>query len=74
MSIEENLIQGVDGIFYITIATLFSTGINLLIRYCYKSRCVEVECCCFKIRRDPRAENKEDLQSLTLNVAADKKV
>ena len=36
MAIEDHLIEGVNGIFYITIATLFCTSISLLIRYSYK--------------------------------------
>ena len=62
MAIEDHLIEGVNGIFYITIATLFCTSISLLIRYSYKSRCTEIKCCCFYVKRDPAAENQEDLQ------------
>ena len=67
MAIEDHLIEGVNGIFYITIATLFCTSISLLIRYSYKSRCTEIKCCCFSVKRDPIAENNEDLQNLKLN-------
>ena len=74
MSIEDNLTQGGNGIFYITIATIFCTSVSLLIRFCYKSRCTEIICCCFSIKRDAVAENKEDLQNLTLNTIIDKNI
>ena len=51
MTIENNIIEGVNGIFYITITTLFCTSISLLIRYCYKLRCVEVKCCCLSVKK-----------------------
>ena len=41
MAIADHLIEGVNGIFDITIATLWCTSISLLIRYCYKSRCTK---------------------------------
>ena len=72
MAIEDHLIEGVNGIFYITIATLFCTSISLLIRYSYKSRCTEIKCCCFSIKRDPISENQEDLQNLKLNITDEK--
>ena len=67
MAIEDNLTQGVNGFFYITISTLICTSISLLIKYSYKSRCTEIICCCFSIKRDPISENQEDLQNLKLN-------
>ena len=63
-----------NNIFYITIGTLFCTSISLLIRYRYKSRCTEIKCCCCYVKRDAIAENKEDLQNLTLNTTIDKKM
>ena len=68
----EDLTQGVNGFFYITIATLFCTSISLLIRYCYKSRCTEIKFCCIYVKRDPVAENQEDLQNLKLNITDEK--
>ena len=54
--------EGVNGIFYISIFTLFCTGISLSIKYCYKSKCKQVELCCLKITRDVDVEKEEDLQ------------
>jgi len=36
------------------------TSMTLLIRYCYKSKCNEVECLCLKIKRDTQTEKEED--------------
>ena len=57
MAIEDHLIEGVNGIFYIFIATLFCTRISLLRSYSYKSRCTEIKCCCFNKKRDSISEN-----------------
>ena len=55
-------LEGVNGIFYISIATLLCTGISLSIKYCYKSKCKQVELCnCIKIIRDVDVEQNEDL-------------
>ena len=72
MSIEDNLTQRVNDIFYITIATLWCTGVSLVIWYCYKLRCIELKCCCFTVTRDITGENKEEIQNLTLNTTIDK--
>ena len=49
-----------NGMFFLSIGTLFCTSITLLIRFCYKSKCSSVECCCIKIKRDTETEFKED--------------
>ena len=54
-----------NGMFFLSIGTLFCTSITLLIRFCYKSKCSSVECCCLKIKRDTEIEFKED--EITLN-------
>ena len=37
-------------------------GIGLIVRYSYKSKCKEVECCCIKIIRDIETEEREDIE------------
>ena len=54
-----------NGMFFLSIGTLFCTSITLLIRFCYKSKCSSVELCCLKIKRDTEIEFKED--EITLN-------
>ena len=54
--------EGVNGMFYLSIATLACTFLTLSIKYCYKSKCKEVKLCCLKITRDIETELKEDIQ------------
>jgi len=49
-----------DSIFFLSLAGLMCTSITLLIRYCYKSKCSEFKCLCFKIKRDIQTEKEED--------------
>ena len=53
--------DGVNAMFYLSMSTIFFTAITLSIRFCYKSKCSEVECCCIKIKRDVQVELEEDL-------------
>jgi hypothetical protein len=57
MSVDE----GVNGMFYLSIATLLCTFMTLSIKYCYKSKCKEVKMCCIKITRDIEVELQEDI-------------
>ena len=54
--------DGVNGMFYLSIATLLCSSLTLLIRFCYKSKCSEFKCLCIKVKRDIEIELKEDLQ------------
>jgi len=56
-------LEGVNGMFYLSIATLLCTCMTLSIKYCYKSKCKEVKFCCIKITRDIEVELKEDIQN-----------
>jgi hypothetical protein len=55
-----DLTGGIDSYFYLTLATIFFGGVGLITRYAYKSKCVEFECCCIKIKRDIDVEERED--------------
>jgi hypothetical protein len=48
-----------DSIFYISLAGLFFGSIGMCIKYGFKSKCVEFQCLCIKIKRDAIEENKE---------------
>ena len=66
-------LEGVNGIFYISIATLLCTGISLSIKYCYKSKCKQVELCnCIKIIRDVDVEQNEDLSTINKTSSEEK--
>ena len=69
MSVDE----GVNGMFYLSIATLLCTFMTLSIKYCYKSKCKEVSLCCLKIVRDVDIEKQEDLNNnITLETPSNK--
>ena len=60
-------LEGVNAIFYISILSLFFTSITLSIKYCYKSKCKSLECCCIKVIRDVDIEQNEDLSIIKTN-------
>ncbi len=53
--------EGVNGMFYLSIATLICTFCALSVKYCYKSKCKDIDVCCIKITRDIETELKEDI-------------
>ena len=59
MGIDEG---SINGVFFLSLATLLCTCMTLSIKYCYKSKCKEVEFCCIKVKRDIETELKEDIQ------------
>jgi hypothetical protein len=54
---------GIDGVFYLSLATLCCGGIGLLIKTCYKIKCSEIDCFCCRIKRDVSEELQIDLES-----------
>jgi len=53
--------NSIDAVFFLSLAGLLCTSVTLLIRYCYKSKCTEFECFCFKLKRDTLTEKEEDI-------------
>jgi len=53
--------QGIDAYFWLTLVTIFCGGMNLFIRYAYRSKCRRCKICCIKIERDIEIEEREDL-------------
>ena len=43
--------NSIDAVFFLSLAGLLCTSVTLLIRYCYKSKCSEFECFCFKLKK-----------------------
>ena len=58
------LTGGIDSYFWLTLATIVFGGIGLITRYAYKSKCSEVECFCFKIKRNIEVEEREDIEEM----------
>ena len=52
--------NSIDAVFFLSLCGLMCTSVTLLIRYCYKSKCTEFECCCFKLKRNVDVEKEED--------------
>ena len=55
-----------DSVFWLTLGGLFFGFFGVVLRYCFKSKCSRVSCCCLKIERDIEAEIEE--QQLELQV------
>ena len=53
--------NSIDAVFFLSLAGLICSSTTLLIRYCYKSKCSEFECFCFKLNRDTITEKEEDI-------------
>ena len=53
--------DGVNGMFYLSVFTLICSSIGLCIRFCYKSKCKQLDCCGIQIIRDVEIEKEEDL-------------
>ena len=58
--------EGVNAVFYISVITIFCTSIGLAFKFCYKSKCKEVDLCCLKIIRDVDVEKQEDLSNINI--------
>ena len=65
MAIDEE----VNGMFYLSLATLLCSLLTLLIRFCYKSKCLEFKCFCIKVKSSIEIELKKDLQLGTKKIA-----
>ena len=58
-------IFSLDGVFWLTLATLLIGGGATCLRYLFKSKCSKVTCCCFTIERDIQGELEE--QKMEMN-------
>ena len=59
-----------DGVFFITIITILTTFLGLMLKFCLKSKCGEVNVCwgCLKINRNVELEQEEELRALELGI------
>ena len=58
-----DITNGIDGFFFLSLATLVSGGLTLFIRFASKSKCKSVKLCCLRIDRDIETELKKDMSS-----------
>ena len=58
------MFEGIDGVFFITIATLSCGFFGLVIRYCLKSKCENISCCygLVSVRRNVELETQEEIR------------
>ena len=54
----------INSVFWLSLATMSCTFFSLALRYCYKSKCKDVDICCIKIKRDIETEYKEDINNI----------
>ena len=47
--------------FLLSVITIVAGLVSGAFALCYKSKCSDVSCCCFSIKRDTRAEEEEDM-------------
>ena len=60
-----DITAGIDGFFWLSLATLIFGGIGLCVRFFYKSKCKYVKICgCIKIDRDVDIEEREDMNNI----------
>ena len=59
-----------DGVFFITIVTILTTFLGLMLKYCLKSKCGEINFCwgCLRINRNVEIEQEEEIRAMELGV------
>jgi hypothetical protein len=61
-----DIAQGIDAYFWLTAITLICGGLNLFVRFAYKSKCKRCKICCIVIERDIETEEREDLAAVAM--------
>jgi hypothetical protein len=54
----------INSLFFLSLATMICGFFSLALRYCYKSKCKDIDICCIKIKRDTDIEYKEDVNNI----------
>ena len=64
-----------DGVFFISLATIFSTSFAIAVKYCLKSKCEHFSLCCGLIKIDRRVdlEVQEELKEIELGINREEK-
>lgn len=65
-----------DGVFFITIVTIITGSIGLTLKYCLKSKCDDINCCCglIKIHRIVQIEINDEIKEDEKNTENDEKI
>jgi len=64
-------IQTYDAVFFVTISTLVCGSFGLVVRYCLKSKCDEVNLCfgLIKVHRDVKTELEEEMKEIEMGIS-----
>lgn len=71
LHIMSNEIWGIfDAVFWITISTLVCGSFGLVVRYCLKSKCDNINICCglINVHRDVKAEIDLEMKEIENNI------
>jgi hypothetical protein len=62
-----------DAVFWITISTLVCGSFGLVVRYCLKSKCDNINICCglVNVHRDVKLEAEEEMKEIELGINSD---
>jgi hypothetical protein len=66
------MFEGIDGVFFITIATLSCGFFGLVVRYCLKSKCEDISLCYgfISVKRNVELEVEEEMREMELKPSA----
>lgn len=66
-------IETFDAVFWITISTLVCGSFGLVVRYCLKSKCDNINICfgLVNVHRDVKAELEEEMKEMELGINSD---
>lgn len=57
-----------NDVLILTIVSMSFTFVIILIKLCFKSKCDQVDCCCFKIHRNINKEVEENKYNIEHNI------
>ena len=65
-----------DAVFWITISTLVCGSFGLVIRYCLKSKCDNINLCygLITVHRDVKLEVEEEIKEMELGIKEEEKI
>lgn len=68
-------IETFDAVFWITISTLVCASFGLVVRYCLKSKCDNINICCglINVHRDVKLENDLEEKQLEFGIKDEEK-
>lgn len=68
-------IQTYDAVFFVTISTLICGGFGLVVRYCLKSKCDDVNICfgLIKVHRDIKSEIEVEEKEIEAGIKEEEK-